>query len=461
MTQAPPYAFHPSILREYDIRGVVGDTLHAADAEAVGRAFGTVLGGAGKTVAVGYDGRASSPELMAAMTRGLASTGCTVKAIGLGPTPMLYYAAHALGTDGGVMITGSHNPPEYNGIKMVRAAGPVYGDQIAEIGRIAAAGAYATGAGRVEDVPVFDDYIERLAGDYRGGALKVAWDPGNGAAGDAVTALVARLPGSHVVINGEIDGRFPNHHPDPTVEANLAQLKQAVDDHGCDLGLAFDGDGDRVGAVDARGRVVWADEILAILTREVVREIPDATVIADVKTSQIAFDEIAKAGARPMMWKTGHSLIKAKMAEIGSPLSGEMSGHIFFKHRFYGVDDGLYAGLRLMEAVSNQGGDLAALKDALPVAHNTPEVRFDCPEERKVSAVADIARRLADQGAQVVDIDGVRVTTPDGWWLVRASNTQPALTARVEAWTPEGLDRLRAEARDHLNAVGLTPPADL
>ncbi|MBK5911494.1 phosphomannomutase [Rhodothalassium salexigens] len=461
MTQAPPHAFHPSILREYDIRGVVGDTLHAADAEAVGRAFGTVLGGTGKTVAVGYDGRASSPELTAAMTRGLASAGCTVKAIGLGPTPMLYYAAHVLGTDGGVMITGSHNPPEYNGIKMVRADGPVYGDQIAEIGRIAAAGAFASGAGRVEDVPVFDDYVARLAGDYRGGALKVAWDPGNGAAGDAVTALVARLPGTHVVINGEIDGRFPNHHPDPTVEANLAQLKQAVGDHGCDLGLAFDGDGDRVGAVDARGRVVWADEILAILTREVVREIPDATVIADVKTSQIAFDEIAKAGARPMMWKTGHSLIKAKMAEIGSPLSGEMSGHIFFKHRFYGVDDGLYAGLRLMEAVSNQGGDLAALKDALPTAHNTPEVRFDCPEDRKVSAVADIARRLADQGAQVVDIDGVRVTTPDGWWLVRASNTQPALTARVEAWTPEGLDRLRAEARDHLSAIGLTPPADL
>ena len=458
MTQ---HRFHPSILREYDIRGVVGETLGVDDARAVGRAFGTVVGGAGKRVAVGYDGRHSSPDLEAALVEGLIAAGCTVLRIGLGPTPMLYYAAHALETDGGVMITGSHNPPDYNGIKMVHAGKPVYGDQIQDLGRIAAAGTYVDGQGSSQDTPVFDAYLDRLAGDYRGGAMNVAWDPGNGAAGDVVSALVKRLPGRHVIINGDIDGRFPNHHPDPTVEANLAQLKQVVTDEGLDMGLAFDGDGDRVGAIDAQARLVWADELLAILARDVIKEIPGATIIADVKTSKIAFDEIARAGGTPMMWKSGHSLVKAKMAEVNSPLSGEMSGHIFFKHRFYGVDDGIYAGLRIMESVSAQGGSLAALKDAIPKAYNTPEVRFECPEERKVEVVDAIAKRLAEEGATVSDIDGVRVSTSDGWWLMRASNTQPALTARVEGETPEGLDRLRAQVRGHLEAVGLEPPADL
>jgi phosphomannomutase len=460
MTAADAYAFDPTILREYDIRGIVGKTLTAADARAVGRAFGTMVDRrGGRRVAVGYDGRLSSPELEAALVEGLKAAGMAVVRIGLGPTPMLYYAARTLPADAGVMITGSHNPPEYNGIKMVLENKPVYGDMIQEIGRIAAAGAWARGAGPDEHVDVREPYVERLLADYDGTRdLKIAWDCGNGAAGEIVRRLVARLPGTHVLLFDEIDGRFPNHHPDPTVEENMHDLARAVVERGCDLGIGFDGDADRIGAVDAAGRMVWGDQLLAIYAEDVLEAHPGGTIIADVKTSQTIFDEIARLGGKPLMWKTGHSLLKAKMAEVGSPLAGEMSGHIFFNDKWYGFDDAIYCGVRLAALVSRRG-ELAALRDRLPRVFNTPETRFQVDESRKFASVDEIKARVKASGAEVNDIDGVRVKTADGWWLLRASNTQDVLVARAESLTPEGLERLKSAIREQLAASGIAAPA--
>ncbi len=440
-------ALHPTLLREYDIRGVVGDNLSAEDARAIGLAFGTMLvRDRGRTVAVGYDGRLTSPELEQALVAGLTATGLSVTRIGLGPTPMLYYAAHELTTDGAVMVTGSHNPSDYNGFKLSRRGKPFYGADIQELGRVAAKGEFASGAGVTGAREVLDAYVERLARDFRDiRALDVVWDPGNGAAGEAVTRLVRQLPGRHRVINGKIDGRFPAHHPDPTVESNLAQLKEAVIQGKCDLGFALDGDGDRIGAVDGQGRVLWGDQILVLLAAEVLKDEPNSTIIADVKASQVFFDEIRRLGGKPLMWKTGHSLIKAKMQELNAPLAGEMSGHIFFRHRFYGFDDALYAAVRLLAAVASGGESLAEMRDALPQMMNTPEIRFDCAESRKFKVVEEVRERLKSvPGLEVDSVDGARVTSADGWWLLRASNTQAVLVARCESRTAEGLTRLKA-----------------
>ncbi|HYH39494.1 MAG TPA: phosphomannomutase/phosphoglucomutase [Azospirillum sp.] len=455
------HQFHPTVLREYDIRGIVGQTLTEADARAVGRAFGTVVvRGGGKTACVGYDGRLSSPALEAAMVEGLASTGLHVLRIGLGPTPMLYFATRDRGADAGIMITGSHNPPDYNGIKMMLGKGPVYGDMIQNLGRLAAAGDYAVGDGSAERVDVRDAYVARLLKDYDGTRdLTIAWDAGNGASGEILRRLTARLPGKHILLFDEIDGTFPNHHPDPTVEKNLVDLKRAVAEHGCDLGIGFDGDGDRIGAIDHLGRVVWGDQLVAIYAADVLKSHPGATIIADVKASQTLFDEIARHGGKPLMWKTGHSLLKAKMAETGSPLAGEMSGHIFFADKWYGFDDALYCGVRLAGLVSKLGVPLAELRDRLPAVLNTPETRFQTSEERKFAVVAEVKGRLKAAGATVNDIDGVRVNTPDGWWLLRASNTQDVLVARAEAFTEDGLERLKGALVEQLKLSGLKEPS--
>ena len=455
------HTFHPTVLREYDIRGIVGRTLTEADARAVGRAFGTVVvRGGGTTACVGYDGRLSSPALEAAMVEGLVSTGLHVLRIGLGPTPMLYFATRDRGADAGIMITGSHNPPDYNGIKMMLGKGPVYGEMIQTLGRIAAAGDYAVGDGSSERVDVQDEYVARLLKDYDGTRdLSIAWDAGNGASGEILRRLTAKLPGRHVLLFDAIDGSFPNHHPDPTVERNLVDLKAAVAEHGCDLGIGFDGDGDRIGAIDHRGRVVWGDQLVAIYAADVLKSHPGATIIADVKASQTLFDEIAKHGGKPLMWKTGHSLLKAKMAETGSPLAGEMSGHIFFADKWYGFDDALYCAVRLAGLVSKLGVPLAELRDRLPPVLNTPETRFQTSEERKFAVVAEVKERLAAAGATVNAIDGVRVTTPDGWWLLRASNTQDVLVARAEAFTQDGLERLKAALVEQLKLSGLKEPS--
>jgi len=366
--------------------------------------------------------------------------------------------------DASLMITGSHNPPEYNGIKMPLGGKAFYGKDILELGRVAAAGAFSDGVGeRVGEArqhDIFATYVARLLQDYEGGKeLTVAWDPGNGAAGEVVEALVQKLPGTHHVINAKIDGTFPAHHPDPTVEKNLEQLKALVAEKNCDLGFAFDGDGDRIGVVDSQGRVLWGDQIMVLLARDVLAELPGATIIADVKASQVFVDEIKRLGGVPLIWMTGHSLIKSKMIETGSPLAGEMSAHIFFKHRYYGFDDALYAAVRLMSVVARADETLDAMRDAMPQMLNTPEIRFDCPEDRKFQVAQEVHERLkGDRSVDVLAIDGVRVTNADGWWLLRASNTQAALSVRCESATPEGLARLKAQLVAPLQASGIQPP---
>jgi phosphomannomutase len=450
------HVFDPTTLREYDIRGIIGKTLGEEDAYAIGRGFGTrVRRAGGRRVAVGYDGRLSSPALEAALVSGLRDAGCDAVRVGLGPTPMLYYAVYELACDGGIQITGSHNPPDYNGFKMMLGTGPFFGADIRNIGELAAAGDWEQGAGGVETVDLEDRYVERLLKNFDGPAFNLAWDAGNGAAGRIVEKLVAKLPGRHVTLFTEIDGNFPNHHPDPTEEKNLVDLKKAVADHGLDFGIAFDGDGDRIGAIDGKGRVVWGDQLLTILAEPVLQELPGATIIADVKASQALFDHIAARGGTPLMWRTGHSLIKAKMKEVNSPLAGEMSGHIFFAHDYYGFDDALYSAVRLIRAVGKLGGSLTALKDAMPAMVNTPELRFACSEERKFAVVTEVLDRLRAAGAQVNETDGARVNTPDGWWLLRASNTQDVLVARAEAKSQPALDRLVAQIDEQLAASGV------
>jgi phosphomannomutase len=456
------HSIDPTILREYDIRGIVGKSLTSDDVHALGRAFGSiVVRGGGKTVAVGYDGRTSSPQLETALVEGLVATGLVVHRIGLGPTPMLYFAVHHLGADGGMMITGSHNPPDYNGIKMTLGGRPFFGADIQRLGRLAATGDFVAGTGRTEDHPVAEAYVERLVQDFEGGKpLMVAWDAGNGAAGEVLRMLSKRLPGRHVLINEVIDGNFPAHHPDPTVEENLRQLKQVVAEERCDLGIAFDGDGDRIGVVDARGRVLWGDQLLVILSRSVLADLPGATIIADVKASQVFFDEVTRMGGRPLMSRTGHSLIKTLMAETGAPLAGEMSGHVFFADRYYGYDDALYAAVRLLSVVGGSDTSLAEMRDAMPVTINTPELRIDCPEERKFAVIDEVRERLKSvNGVTVNDIDGVRVTSDDGWWLLRASNTQAVLVGRCEAADKAGLERLITELRRQLRSSGIDPAA--
>ncbi len=448
--------FDPTVLREYDIRGIVGRTLHAADAFAIGRVFGSMIArDGGSKVAVGYDGRLTSPELEQALVDGLRASGIEVLRIGRGPTPMLYYTATTLETDGAVMVTGSHNQPDYNGFKMMRGRKPFFGQQILQIGKLAEAGDVVPEAdGSERQVAIADDYVARLLADWDGGdrMLKVVWDNGNGAAGDVLEKLVASLPGEHFVLNGPIDGHFPAHHPDPTVPANLAQLIGEVRARCADIGIAFDGDADRIGVVDDTGEIMFGDQLMVLLARDVLKDKPGAVIIADVKASQVLFDEIAKAGGDPLMWKTGHSLIKSKMAETGSPLAGEMSGHIFFADRWYGFDDALYAAVRTLGIVARMTEKLSTVRQALPHVLNTPELRFDCDDARKFAVIAEVASRLQAGGAKVSETDGVRVQTPDGWWLLRASNTQAVLVARCEATTAAGLDRLKGALVQQLSA---------
>ena len=460
MSGPGPHRFDPTILREYDIRGVVGETLDAADAYAVGRSFGTVIAReSDATACVGRDGRLTSPEFEAELVRGLTDCGVDVVRVGLGPTPMLYFARHVTGSTGGVMVSGSHNPPEYNGFKLVLAARPFHGADILDLGTIAGAGAWTSGRGSVSDEPMLDRYVERLAADYTGARpLRVVWDAGNGSAGTAMQKLAARLPGEHVLLNETIDGTFPAHHPDPTVAENLEQLRRTVLGEKADLGIGFDGDGDRIGVVDDTGGILWGDQLMAFLAADVLEDHPGATVIADVKASQALFDRIAAMGGQPVMWKTGHSLIKAAIPETGALLAGEMSGHIFFADRYYGYDDALYAAVRLLGWLSRQDRGLSELRRAMPELLNTPEMRFHCAEERKFGIVEQIRNRLAESGAEICDIDGVRVSTGDGWWLLRASNTQAALVARCESDSEDGLERLKQSLSEQLRGVDVEPP---
>jgi phosphomannomutase len=445
-------------LREYDVRGIVGETLGAADAYAIGRGFATRLRRVGGTrVAVGYDGRLSSPDLEKALIEGLTESGVDVVRIGLGPTPMLYYAEATLEVDGGIQITGSHNPAEYNGFKMVLQHRSFFGEDIQDLARLAEAGDWEDGSGSVTTADVMDDYVGRLTAGYAGGTHRIGWDTGNGASGPVIEKLVQLLPGEHHVIFAEVDGNFPNHHPDPTEESNLADLKRLVADKKLDFGFAFDGDGDRIGAIDGEGRVIWGDQILSILAEPLLRELPGATIIADVKASQALFDRIAELGGKPVMWKTGHSLMKTKMLETGAPLAGEMSGHIFFGNEYYGFDDAHYAAVRLIRAAHMAGRSMTEIRASMAELVNTPELRFQVDEARKFTVIDEVLARLEQEEGVALDrTDGARVTTDDGWWLLRASNTQDVLVARAEARDQAGLDRLLAQVDAQLAASGLS-----
>jgi phosphomannomutase len=449
----------PAVLREYDVRGVVGETLHEADAYALGRGFASVVRHTGGTrVVVGYDGRLSSPALEAALVTGLTESGVDVVRIGIGPTPMLAFAEATLPVDGGIQVTGSHNPADQNGLKFTLRHAPFFGADLQHLARLAEDGDWTDGAGVVTQTDVLRGYLDRLLAGFGGAAYRIGWDAGNGASGAVIEQLVQRLPGEHHLLFTDIDGNFPNHHPDPSEESNLTDLQALVAAKQLDFGVAFDGDGDRIGVVDGLGRVLAADQILSVLVEPVLRAASGAIVIADVKTSGATFDRIRALGGRALMWKTGHSLMKAKMRETGAAIGGEMSGHIYFGDDFAGVDDAHYAAVRLIDAVAASGRTLAALRDAMPQMVNTPELRFAVPGNRKFTVVDEVIDRLAAEGATLDRTDGARVDTANGWWLLRASHTQDMLTARAEGRDVAALDRLLARLDAQLAASGIARP---
>ncbi len=456
------HRFDPSILREYDIRGIVGISLGAEDARAIGHAFAERVRREGGTkVAVSYDGRLSSPMLEEALVAGLAEAGCDVVRLGLGPTPMMYYAeASAEDVQAGIQVTGSHNPADHNGFKLVLHGRPFFGADIQALRENA--GSAGGRRGIVTRRDVLPAYIDRLLEGLRGldparlAALRIGWDAGNGAVGPALEALVARLPGEHHLLFTQVDGHFPNHHPDPAEAHNLADLQALVAEQQLNFGVAFDGDGDRIGIVDGLGRIIAGDQLLMIYAEDVLRRSPGATVLIDIKASQAVFDRVAELGGRPLMGKSGHSLIKAKMKETGALLAGEMTGHAFFADDWYGFDDALYAAIRLIAASIRLGRSVTELHSALPRMINTPELRFPVDDGRKFAVIAEVTARLQASGAAFDTIDGVRVVTAEGWWLLRASNTQAALVARAESVDEAGLSRLLEEIDAQLAASGVS-----
>jgi len=450
------HKFSPGIFREYDIRGIIGQTLNPADAYFIARAFSKQIldsqtANKAARVCIGYDGRLSSPSLVAEITRGFTDSGIEVIDIGIGPTPMLYYAAKTLGASAGLMVTGSHNPPSHNGFKFVLQNKPFYGEDIQKNRVIAEAGTYPEGKGSTQKKDLRADYIATLLKAYNGKApLTIAWDAGNGAAGEIMEAICAKLPGKHHSLNGKIDGTFPAHHPDPSVAENLQQLIEEVKKNKCHAGIAFDGDGDRIGIVDDEGTILWGDQLLMLYAADVLADHPGALIIADVKASGALFEEIERLGGKPLMWKTGHSLIKSKMLETGALLAGEMSGHMFFADRYYGYDDALYAAVRLVGYLSRTGKKLSDLRKSLPSRINTPEIRFPCDDDRKFAVIEEVKQRLEKSGADFSAVDGVRVNKDGGWWLLRASNTQAVLVARCEAKTAKSLEDIKADLRQQL-----------
>ena len=436
----------PTIFREYDIRGIADAELLDGDVQLLGQAFGTYLQrNAGKKIALGRDTRLSSPRLHDALLRGLLASGCAVTDIGVVPTPVLYYSVFRLDADGGVMITGSHNPPEFNGFKTVCGASTIHGEAIQEIRRLIETGDLARGAGSVSEADVVTPYVGEVAAQFRfPRRVKVVVDAGNGTGGPVMHRILEKLNVEATELFFDMDGRFPNHHPDPTVPANLEALIAKVRETKADLGIAFDGDTDRIGAVDDAGTIIYGDQLMIIYGREILKRRPGATFIGEVKCSQLMYDDLAARGGNPIMWKTGHSLIKAKMKETNAELAGEMSGHMFFADRYYGFDDALYAACRLIEIVAKDGQPLSGQLADLPKTVTTPEIRFDCPDELKFDVVRLASAELQSRH-KTVDVDGVRVLFPEGWGLVRSSNTQPVLVMRFEATTPELLRAYRAE----------------
>lgn len=444
----------PEIFREYDIRGIAGENITEEVAEIIGKSFAAkILERGGKVVSVGRDCRESSPALSGAMIRGITSTGINVKNIGLVTTPMMYYSLYLDDLDGGVMITASHNPKEYNGFKLCAGKESLFGNEIQDIRRIAEAGEFPSGRGNVEHRDIMEEYLGYFEDNIRiKPGIRVAVDCGNATVGLTGPEIFNRLGCVVTELYTELDGEFPNHHPDPTVEENLADLKKAVIENGCDVGIAFDGDGDRLGVIDNNAATIWGDMLVLLYARELLKENPGAKVIGDVKCSSRLFEGIEKAGGKPIMWKTGHSLIKNKIREENAALAGEMSGHIFFNDRFFGYDDALYAALRLLEILSAHEEPFSELFSDIPAAFTTPEIRVECPDDIKFDLVEAVKNSLGKR-FKVIDIDGVRVEFPDGWGLVRASNTQPALVLRFEAETKERLEEIRSVIEGELERI--------
>ncbi|MFN9920695.1 MAG: phosphomannomutase/phosphoglucomutase [Acidobacteriota bacterium] len=444
-----------TIFREYDIRGIADRDLLSEDIEQLGRAVGTYLRRrCGRRINLGRDCRLSGQRLHDALLAGLMEAGCEVTDIGVVPTPLLYYSVYKFGVDGGIMITGSHNPSDYNGFKMMAGKAAVYGQDIQDIYALTQSGDFTGGEGSVVERDVITPYVEEIAGMFAfSRRVKVVFDAGNGTAGPTLKRLLERLNVEAVEMFFEMDGRFPNHHPDPTVEENLEMLKRAVAAEGAEMGIAFDGDSDRIGAIDEKGEVVWGDQLMLIYAREILKRKPGSTFIGEVKCSRLMYEEIEKLGGKAIMYKTGHSLIKTKMKQEHAELAGEMSGHIFFADRYYGYDDALYAACRLIEIVADSGEALSRQLAGMPKLVNTPEIRVDWPDETKFAVVERVKEHFrATHG--VNDVDGVRVSFEKGWGLMRASNTQPVLVMRFEAETPEQLAEYRAAMEEALNAAG-------
>jgi phosphomannomutase/phosphoglucomutase len=461
------------LFREYDLRGIVGKELTEPIAERIGRAYCTYVKDRGvKTISVGRDGRLSSPGLFNALVKGLLAGGMNVVDVGICPSPLVYFSLFQLPVDGGIMITGSHNAAEYNGFKICVGKEAIHGEAIQDLRRVMEAGVFTSGQGARSEHPIVPDYLAYIKKSFNGVDAKhlhVVIDCGNGAASvvakDALEALGCRVTALYC----ELDGRFPNHHPDPTVLENLDDLMKAVEQHKADVGIGYDGDADRIGAIDEQGRVLWGDRLMVVYSRDILAAKPGSTIISEVKASQCLYDDITKQGGRPIMWKTGHSLIKAKMKSEQAVLAGEMSGHMFFADRYFGYDDAIYASCRLVEILAKTGKPLSSLVADLPATAVTPEIRVDTPDTIKFELVKHVQERLAgyarsrqpigpdkDIVREVVTIDGVRAIFKDGWGLIRASNTQPALVLRFEAASAERLTAIRAAVEGELAAVKRT-----
>jgi phosphomannomutase/phosphoglucomutase len=450
---------NPRVFREYDIRGEADRDLDNGFANDLGRAIGTHLKRAGATkIALGRDCRVHSPRLHKALRSGILATGVHVIDVGVVATPILYFSVFHYDTDGGVQITGSHNPPEDNGFKILRGKSTIHGAEIQALRQLIEARDFESGLGVVDERNVIDAYIDAAASRIKLGPrrFKVVVDAGNGVGGTCVP-LLTRLGFDVTGLFIEPDGRFPNHHPDPTIEKNVADLVAKVNELGAEVGIALDGDADRIGVVDTKGRIVWGDQLMILFARSILKEVPGATFVSEVKCSKALYDEIAKAGGKAIMWKVGHSLIKEKMKEEKALLAGEMSGHIFFAHRYYGFDDAIYSAARLCELLTREEKTLTQLVDELPKLYNTPEIRYELPDDIKFEVVRRVVERFKStaekEGHQVVDVDGARITWKDGWALVRASNTQAALVLRFEAETPERLAEIRKRVESELKKI--------
>lgn len=449
MTQ---HQFNPHILREYDIRGTVGKTLSTVDALELGRRFGTWVRQQGEhLICLGRDGRLSSPELHTQLTQGLIEAGITILDIGVGPTPMLYFSTKVTPAFAGIMITGSHNPKNDNGFKITLKKSPFFGQSIRDLATQEFVKSETLG--EVEHIDVRADYVKRLHEDYETPTkkrLKLVWDPGNGAAGEIVEMLIQLIDADHVVINGCIDGNFPNHHPDPSIDENLQQLRSAIREHRCDFGIAFDGDADRIGILDQHGRALMGDQLLMVFAQDVLKNNPGAKIIGDVKTSQAFYDLISSLGGQALMCRTGHSFVKVMAVEEQAALAGEVSGHIFFSDKYYGYDDAIYAAVRFINIIQASSNTCADIYNSLPKLYSTPELRVDCPDEVKFDVIKEMTADFRQQNLDFFDIDGIRYKNEYGWWLIRASNTQAALVGRCESDTPEGLALLKVHLEENL-----------